>query len=187
MRSSNSPPLRFRTQARGNTCLTPLPSPPLPLSLSCGARLQLNREKYSARLFPLSTSSPFFTPTPGAFYSSGSILPRSRASFGRRYKNIICVAGAGSSILKVINCPGLCLGTYHQVIDCGGGTVDISAFMVVNAATSSLDQLGKAVGGPWGSTNVDKQFETYLKVSWRDYRRCRGVITHGTSLGKLNH
>ncbi|CAM9721061.1 unnamed protein product [Pylaiella littoralis] len=51
----------------------------------------------------------------------------------------------------------------YLVIDCGGGTVDISAFKVVNPASSSLEQLGKATGGPWGSTYVDKQFEAYLK------------------------
>ncbi len=51
-----------------------------------------------------------------------------------------------------------------QVIDCGGGTVDISAFRVVRVSPARLDQVGKAAGGPWGSTNVDKQFEGYLKV-----------------------
>ena len=51
-----------------------------------------------------------------------------------------------------------------QVIDCGGGTVDISSFRVVNVSPPKLDQAGKAIGGPWGSTNVDKQFEGYLKV-----------------------
>ncbi|CAM9720781.1 unnamed protein product [Pylaiella littoralis] len=51
----------------------------------------------------------------------------------------------------------------YLVIDCGGGTVDISAFKVVDPAVFHLEQIGKAEGGPWGSTNVDKQFEAYLK------------------------
>eukprot|EP00752_Nemacystus_decipiens_P005431 g4922.t1 len=51
----------------------------------------------------------------------------------------------------------------YLVVDCGGGTVDISAFEVVSAVPPNLDQIGKAIGGPWGSTNVDKQFEGYLK------------------------
>eukprot|EP00752_Nemacystus_decipiens_P005430 g4921.t1 len=51
----------------------------------------------------------------------------------------------------------------YLVIDCGGGTVDISAFTVANVTPARLDQLGKAVGGPWGSTKVDEQFEGYLK------------------------
>eukprot|EP00903_Cladosiphon_okamuranus_P015919 g14704.t1 len=51
----------------------------------------------------------------------------------------------------------------YLVVDCGGGTVDISAFVVVSADPANLDQVGKAIGGPWGSTNVDKQFEGYLK------------------------
>ena len=60
------------------------------------------------------------------------------------------------------------------MIDCGGGTVDISAFAVVSTEPVRLDQVGKAVGGPWGSTNVDRQFEGYLKVrrvGWHFRRR----------------
>lgn len=53
-----------------------------------------------------------------------------------------------------------------QVIDCGGGIVDISSFHVVNLFPPKLDQIGKAVGGPWGSDRVDSQFEGYLKVRW---------------------
>ena len=53
---------------------------------------------------------------------------------------------------------------FPQVIDCGGGTVDISSFKVISVAPPKLDQVGSAFGGPWGSTNVDKQFEGYLKV-----------------------
>ncbi|CAN0511421.1 unnamed protein product, partial [Ectocarpus sp. 12 AP-2014] len=44
-----------------------------------------------------------------------------------------------------------------------GGTVDISAFEVISSAPPSLEQLGEASGGPWGSTNVDRLFEAYLK------------------------
>ncbi|CAM9511171.1 unnamed protein product, partial [Hapterophycus canaliculatus] len=51
----------------------------------------------------------------------------------------------------------------YLVIDCGGGTVDISAFEVDNVEPASLAQLGVPTGGPWGSTNVDKLFEAYLK------------------------
>lgn len=50
------------------------------------------------------------------------------------------------------------------MVDCGGGTVDISSFTVVSVAPARLDQLGKAIGGSWGSTKVDEQFEGYLKV-----------------------
>ncbi|CAM9486618.1 unnamed protein product, partial [Scytosiphon promiscuus] len=51
----------------------------------------------------------------------------------------------------------------YLVIDCGGGTVDISAFEVDNVEPVSLAQLGEPTGGPWGSTNVDRLFEDYLK------------------------
>ncbi|CAB1102322.1 unnamed protein product [Ectocarpus sp. CCAP 1310/34] len=57
------------------------------------------------------------------------------------------------------------MGDRYLVIDCGGGTVDISAFEVISSAPPSLEQLGEASGGPWGSTNVDRQFEAYLKAS----------------------
>ncbi|CAN0413133.1 unnamed protein product, partial [Hapterophycus canaliculatus] len=43
-----------------------------------------------------------------------------------------------------------------------GGTVDISAFGVVSVAPTGLEQLAEASGGRWGSTNVDRQFESFL-------------------------
>lgn len=45
--------------------------------------------------------------------------------------------------------------------------MDVSAFTVVSADPARLDQIGKAIGGAWGSTKVDEQFEGYLKVCWR--------------------
>lgn len=51
--------------------------------------------------------------------------------------------------------------------------MDVSAFTVASAEPVKLDQVGKAIGGPWGSTNVDKHFEGYLKV--RSCCWCRAV------------
>ncbi|CAM9682482.1 unnamed protein product, partial [Sphacelaria rigidula] len=55
----------------------------------------------------------------------------------------------------------MCVWT--QIIDCGGGTVDISAFEVTDGRAGSLKQLGMADGGKWGATNVDKRFASFLQ------------------------
>lgn len=57
------------------------------------------------------------------------------------------------------------------MVDCGGGTVDISAFQVNEAAEGKLEQVGEATGGPWGATNVDKMLENFLQVRF-DLENC---------------
>jgi hypothetical protein len=48
-----------------------------------------------------------------------------------------------------------------MVVDCGGGTVDITVHEM-EAQTGKLKELYKATGGPFGSTGVDREFEHLL-------------------------
>ena len=54
-------------------------------------------------------------------------------------------------------------GDRFMVLDCGGGTVDITMHVVVeNAPNLTLDELRRPAGGPWGSTFVDDEFERFI-------------------------
>jgi molecular chaperone DnaK (HSP70) len=55
----------------------------------------------------------------------------------------------------------LLIGTRYMVIDCGGGTVDITAYEVVK---DGLKELISGGGGAFGSTYIDKDFFQYLKT-----------------------
>ena len=48
-----------------------------------------------------------------------------------------------------------------MVVDCGGGTVDITVHEIQDKR-GSLKELHKATGGPFGSTGVDLEFEKLL-------------------------
>lgn len=55
-------------------------------------------------------------------------------------------------------------GTNLMVLDCGGGTIDITTHCVVDAKPLALVELEEPAGGPWGSTVVDAKFKQFLKV-----------------------
>ncbi|XP_064630076.1 heat shock 70 kDa protein 12A-like isoform X2 [Lineus longissimus] len=52
-------------------------------------------------------------------------------------------------------------GTCYMVVDCGGGTVDITVHQLDESA-GKLRELHKATGGPHGSVGVDQEFERLL-------------------------
>ncbi|XP_072177149.1 uncharacterized protein [Diadema setosum] len=52
-------------------------------------------------------------------------------------------------------------GTRYMVVDCGGGTVDITVHEV-EEGPGTLKELHKAAGGMHGSVNVDQEFEQLL-------------------------
>ncbi|KAG8197342.1 hypothetical protein JTE90_013469 [Oedothorax gibbosus] len=52
-------------------------------------------------------------------------------------------------------------GTRYMVVDCGGGTVDITVHELLDKQ-GSLKELQKASGGPYGSIGVDIEFEKLL-------------------------
>lgn len=51
----------------------------------------------------------------------------------------------------------------HQflVLDCGGGTIDVTTYEVQN--DSDLKELSEPSGGPWGGTYVDLEYENFLR------------------------
>lgn len=50
-----------------------------------------------------------------------------------------------------------------MVLDCGGGTVDITMHRCLSKAPLQLAELAKPEGGDWGSTYVDAEFSTFLE------------------------
>jgi hypothetical protein len=55
-------------------------------------------------------------------------------------------------------------GDTFMVLDCGGGTVDITMHRVVQKSPDLLlDELREPSGGPWGSTFIDAEFENFVK------------------------
>ena len=55
----------------------------------------------------------------------------------------------------------LLLGTRYMIVDCGGGTVDITVHEM-DARTGKLKELHKATGGPYGSVGK------WLTIHWMD-------------------
>ncbi|KAK3108934.1 hypothetical protein FSP39_019103 [Pinctada imbricata] len=65
--------------------------------------------------------------------------------------------------------PGRCF----MILDCGGGTVDITVHRVQNRG--SLEELFPPSGGPWGGTNVDMRFYDFLsdvfgRGTWKSFK-----------------
>ena len=66
-----------------------------------------------------------------------------------------------------------------MVVDCGGGTVDITVHEVSNKE-GHIKEVFKATGGPFGSTSVDQTFESLLCAVFGDeiiaeYKRKRSA------------
>lgn len=57
-------------------------------------------------------------------------------------------------------------GQQFLVLDCGGGTVDVTAYQVQN--DGDLRELQRPTGGPWGGTYVDNQYTTFLRELFGD-------------------
>lgn len=60
----------------------------------------------------------------------------------------------------VLDDPGACIEDHrrYMVVDCGGGTVDITVHEMSKEG-GKLKELFKATGGPFGSTTVDEAFK----------------------------
>lgn len=55
-------------------------------------------------------------------------------------------------------------GMKVMVLDCGGGTIDITTHHVVSTDPLGLEELEEPAGGPWGSTTADDKFKLFIKV-----------------------
>ncbi|GIY65896.1 heat shock 70 kDa protein 12A [Caerostris extrusa] len=53
-------------------------------------------------------------------------------------------------------------GTRYMVVDCGGGTVDITVHEITDE-NGTIKELHKATGGPYGSVGIDLEFEKLLE------------------------
>ena len=54
-------------------------------------------------------------------------------------------------------------GDNFMVLDCGGGTVDITTHRCLSKSPFRLRELTRPAGGDWGSTKVDAEFAAFLK------------------------
>jgi len=54
-------------------------------------------------------------------------------------------------------------GSKLMIVDCGGGTVDITVDEVASREPLTLREVAPASGGPWGATYVDKQFLGFMR------------------------
>ncbi|XP_005488761.1 heat shock 70 kDa protein 12A [Zonotrichia albicollis] len=69
---------------------------------------------------------------------------------------------ADSSDKKFEDSPGI----QYIVVDCGGGTIDITVHEIQE--NHSLKELHKASGGGWGGNRVDENFTNFLKEIFND-------------------
>ena len=71
--------------------------------------------------------------------------------------------------------PSLKCRQSSQVLDCGGGTVDITMHRVEATIPLRLSEIRQPTGGPWGSTYVDAEFERFVEsligeASWKRFK-----------------
>lgn len=60
-------------------------------------------------------------------------------------------------------------GKTMMVIDCGGGTVDITTYTVQSVEPLNLAEVVGPTGGVWGSTRVDNEFKKWLEKFLGDW------------------
>lgn len=57
------------------------------------------------------------------------------------------------------------VGKEVLILDCGGGTIDVTSHRVISTGPLKLEEVTTPVGGPWGSAEcVDANFKDCLKV-----------------------
>ncbi|XP_055927818.1 uncharacterized protein LOC129959051 isoform X1 [Argiope bruennichi] len=68
---------------------------------------------------------------------------------------------SSSNLSQLGNDNSFTSGTRYMVVDCGGGTVDITVHELLDKQ-GTLKELQKASGGPYGAIGVDMEFEKLL-------------------------
>ncbi|CAN0232301.1 unnamed protein product, partial [Ascophyllum nodosum] len=67
--------------------------------------------------------------------------------------------------MNIKEAPRLCSpGSTIMIIDCGGGTVDITTHEILSSKPLRLKEVLPPTGGPWGSTCVDNAFKGWLRA-----------------------
>jgi len=74
-------------------------------------------------------------------------------------------------------------GTRIMVVDCGGGTVDITCDEIVGMAPLALKEVHEATGGPWGATFVDRRFMGFMRELLGERWK---YVTHAAQLELLS-
>uniref|UniRef100_A0A8B9Q019 Heat shock 70 kDa protein 12A n=1 Tax=Apteryx owenii TaxID=8824 RepID=A0A8B9Q019_APTOW len=67
-------------------------------------------------------------------------------------------------------------GIQYIVVDCGGGTTDITVHEIQE--NHYLKELHKASGGGWGGNTVDENFSAFPKEIFSDVAECKKDISH---------
>lgn len=66
--------------------------------------------------------------------------------------------------ISIREAPHLCRpGSTIMIVDCGGGTVDITTHIILSSKPLRLKEVLPPTGGPWGSTCVDEAFKDWLR------------------------
>lgn len=68
----------------------------------------------------------------------------------------------GACLTAIYEHPSLKERDSFTVLDCGGGTVDITCHRLRSVVPLRLEELAAPSGGDWGSTYVDAAFEQFL-------------------------
>ena len=67
--------------------------------------------------------------------------------------------------MNIKEAPRLCSpGSTIMIVDCGGGTVDITTHEIISSKPLRLKEVLPPTGGPWGSTCVDNAFKGWLRA-----------------------
>lgn len=78
---------------------------------------------------------------------------------------VLCLEPEAACLQMIIkDAPGNCeVGSKVMILDCGGGTVDITCHEILSTDPLSLKEILRPAGGTWGSSWVDKEFKDWLR------------------------
>ncbi|KAI8489716.1 hypothetical protein Bbelb_326220 [Branchiostoma belcheri] len=87
-----------------------------------------------------------------------ALEPEAASLWCRQRKLVEFAEEKGEALVKTVVARN---GTSYIVVDCGGGTVDITAHRI--QSDDSIHEIFRATGGAWGGSQVNQEFEKKLK------------------------
>jgi len=84
---------------------------------------------------------------------------------------VIALEPEAACITAESDAPHLKAGDEFMILDCGGGTVDITLHKTKSTAPLRLDELEPPSGGAWGSTIIDSEFTIFLRDLMTTFRK----------------